>query len=300
MGRGREAVTRARAGALGPARSTACRRPCAAPATTAPRCASAWRTSASAPSTAATRPNSPTTCSRPRFDRWGVVGINIRPPALAGTPRAGRTASTPASCRVGRPERGARHRLHRCGSSTARTARRRRSRVLAAPEIDVVTITVTEKGYCHRPADGALDADASRHRPRPRQPRGAAQPAGPARAGARPAQAVARPAVTLRQLRQHPRQRRDPRRRRARARRAARRRPRRLDRRERRLPLDHGRPHRPGDHAGRPRGASSATTAIATRAVVGRRAVPPVGDRGPLRRPRAALGPRRRAASSTT
>ncbi len=30
---------------------------------------------------------------------------------------------------------------------------------LAAPQTQLVTLTVTEKGYCHRPADGALDLD---------------------------------------------------------------------------------------------------------------------------------------------
>ena len=31
--------------------------------------------------------------------------------------------------------------------------------VLASPEIDVVTLTVTEKGYCHKPSSGELDLD---------------------------------------------------------------------------------------------------------------------------------------------
>ena len=31
--------------------------------------------------------------------------------------------------------------------------------VLASPDIDVVTLTVTEKGYCHRPATGELELD---------------------------------------------------------------------------------------------------------------------------------------------
>ena len=31
--------------------------------------------------------------------------------------------------------------------------------MLASPDIDVVTLTVTEKGYCHKPSSGELDLD---------------------------------------------------------------------------------------------------------------------------------------------
>ena len=57
------------------------------------------------------------------------------------------------------------------------------SQVLVAPEdaggaarapwpiraVRIVTLTVTEKGYCHDPATGDLDEAPSRHRPRPRR-----------------------------------------------------------------------------------------------------------------------------------
>ena len=37
---------------------------------------------------------------------------------------------------------------------------------MADPKIRIVSLTVTEKGYCHDPATGELDAGASRHPPR--------------------------------------------------------------------------------------------------------------------------------------
>jgi fructuronate reductase len=91
-----------------------------------------------------------------RFDRWGVVGINIYPPRLAET--------------LGRQD-GIYTRLLRDGdhvdarvigclvavvdsqdNSDAAVS------VLEAPGVDVVTITATEKGYCHQPATGEIDA----------------------------------------------------------------------------------------------------------------------------------------------
>ena len=61
-----------------------------------------------------------------RFDRWGVVGINIRPPRLADTLGRQDGLYTRLHPRR-RPRRGPRHRLHRSPSSTARTAPSRRS-----------------------------------------------------------------------------------------------------------------------------------------------------------------------------
>ena len=210
------------------------------------------------------------------------------------TRSAGRTASTPACSAPATASRPA---------SSAASSRVVDSQagpapalaVLAAPAIDVVTLTVTEKGYCHRPAERRARPRPSRHRPRPRPPGDAAQPARPHRRGRWSCRMpIARPADHAGELRQHPRQRRHPRRRRRARSPSGAARPRRLDRRQRRLPLDHGRPHRPGDDAGRPRRRSSAAYGYRDSAVGGRRAVPPVGDRGPLRRPRAALGSRRR------
>ncbi len=89
------------------------------------------------------------------FDRWGVIGINIRPPHLADT--------------LGRQD-GVYTRLLRDGESVeARVlgcllavvdnepAGDAAVSVLASPNVDVVTITATEKGYCHQPATGMID-----------------------------------------------------------------------------------------------------------------------------------------------
>lgn len=90
-----------------------------------------------------------------RLDRWGVVGINIRPPRLADSLGA---------------QDGLYTRLLRDGDTVdARVIGCLKAVVdsedspepalatLAAPGIDVVTMTVTEKGYCHQPATGEID-----------------------------------------------------------------------------------------------------------------------------------------------
>ena len=167
--------------------------------------------------------------------------------------RAAGRALHPAAPRR-RPGRRARHRLHGRRRSTARTTPSRRSSVLASPEIDVVTLTVTEKGYCHKPASGVLDAGPSRHRPRPRQSRPSREacPASSLAALERRMQSHGRP-VTLVSCDNIPSNGGDPRQRRPGDGRQARSPACRLDRRQRRLPLDHGRPHRAGDGGGRPR-----------------------------------------------
>jgi fructuronate reductase len=92
-----------------------------------------------------------------RFGPWGVVGINLKPPRLADilspqdclytrTLRQGENAQT----RVIGSIRGVIDIGDRMTSEAAVAA-------LAAPEMRVVTLTVTEKGYCHVPASGALD-----------------------------------------------------------------------------------------------------------------------------------------------
>lgn len=91
------------------------------------------------------------------FDRWGLVGINIRPPLLAGT--------------LGR-QHGLYTRLIRQNDeveariigSIVRVVDSQDSAapaldVLASPDIEMVTMTVTEKGYCHIPSSGELDLD---------------------------------------------------------------------------------------------------------------------------------------------
>ncbi|MBZ9675666.1 mannitol dehydrogenase family protein [Mesorhizobium sp. ES1-1] len=92
-----------------------------------------------------------------RFDRWGVVGINIRPPLLADT--LGRQGGL-----YTRLIRDSQRIEARIVGSIVKVVDSQESAapaldVLAAPEIDLVTMTVTEKGYCHRPSSGELDLD---------------------------------------------------------------------------------------------------------------------------------------------
>ncbi|WP_062013712.1 mannitol dehydrogenase family protein [Aureimonas sp. AU4] len=90
-----------------------------------------------------------------RLERWGVVGINIRSPRIE-----------PALA----PQDGLYTRLLRHGeTSEARVigsllrvvdaveAPGAALDVLASDAVEVVTVTVTEKGYCHHPATGELD-----------------------------------------------------------------------------------------------------------------------------------------------
>ncbi|TPL86005.1 mannitol dehydrogenase family protein [Mesorhizobium sp. B2-3-12] len=92
-----------------------------------------------------------------KFDRWGIVGINIRPPALAGT--LGRQSGL-----YTRLIRDNDHVEARVIGSIVKVVDSMESpdpalAVLASPDIDLVTMTVTEKGYCHIPSTGALDLD---------------------------------------------------------------------------------------------------------------------------------------------
>ena len=92
-----------------------------------------------------------------RPGRYGVVGINIRPPSLADT--------------LGRQD-GLYTRLIKEGDRTqarvigsivnvvdSQVDAAPALAVLASPKIDVVTMTVTEKAYCHKPSTGMLDED---------------------------------------------------------------------------------------------------------------------------------------------
>ncbi|WP_292341940.1 mannitol dehydrogenase family protein [Mesorhizobium sp.] len=91
------------------------------------------------------------------FDHWGLVGINIRPPLLGQT--------------LGQQD-GLYTRLIRQNDevearvigSIVRVVDSQESaapalEVLSSPDIEMVTMTVTEKGYCHIPSSGALDLD---------------------------------------------------------------------------------------------------------------------------------------------
>ncbi|MET3579367.1 fructuronate reductase [Mesorhizobium robiniae] len=89
------------------------------------------------------------------FDRWGVVGINIRPPNLSQT--LGRQSGL--YTRLIREDAQVEARII---GSIVRVVDSQDSAapaldVLASADIDMVTLTVTEKGYCHVPSSGALD-----------------------------------------------------------------------------------------------------------------------------------------------
>ncbi|HWJ73203.1 MAG TPA: mannitol dehydrogenase family protein [Kaistia sp.] len=88
--------------------------------------------------------------------RWGIAGINIRPPRLTET--LGRQQGL--YTRLIREDQSVEARV--IGSIVSVTDSQESATpalaVLAAPDIDVITMTVTEKGYCHTPATGALDA----------------------------------------------------------------------------------------------------------------------------------------------
>ncbi|TGP23634.1 mannitol dehydrogenase family protein [Mesorhizobium sp. M1D.F.Ca.ET.184.01.1.1] len=89
------------------------------------------------------------------FDRWGLVGINIRPPLLGQT--LGRQGGLYTRLIRQNDEVEARViggivRVVDSQESAAPALE-----VLSSPAIEMVTMTVTEKGYCHIPSSGALD-----------------------------------------------------------------------------------------------------------------------------------------------
>lgn len=92
-----------------------------------------------------------------RFDRWGVVGINIRAPHLSDT--LGRQSGL--YTRLIREDNQVEARV--IGSIVSVVDSQDRAApaldVLASADIEMVTLTVTEKGYCHIPSSGALDVD---------------------------------------------------------------------------------------------------------------------------------------------
>lgn len=90
-----------------------------------------------------------------RFDRWGVIGINIRPPSLTET--LGRQSGL-----YTRLIRDNSHIEARVIGSILEVVDSQASaapalEILSSPDIDLVTMTVTEKGYCHIPSSGQLD-----------------------------------------------------------------------------------------------------------------------------------------------
>jgi fructuronate reductase len=86
---------------------------------------------------------------------WGIVGINVRPPELAASLGAQDGLYT-RLCRSG-SEASARVIGSILAVVDSQADPGPALAALASPAIGVVTMTVTEKSYCHRPADGALD-----------------------------------------------------------------------------------------------------------------------------------------------
>ncbi len=92
-----------------------------------------------------------------RFGDWGVIGINLRPPRLASS-LAPQDHLYTRALRAGRDTE---RRVIGClratidveDGDTAEAA----IAALASPRLSVVTMTLTEKGYCHVPATGVLD-----------------------------------------------------------------------------------------------------------------------------------------------
>jgi len=91
------------------------------------------------------------------LDRWGLVGINIRNPKLADT--LGRQSGL--YTRLKREDERVEARV--IGSFVSVVDSQESAapalKVIASPDIDVVTMTVTEKGYCHHPATGVLNLE---------------------------------------------------------------------------------------------------------------------------------------------
>ena len=88
---------------------------------------------------------------------WGITGINLRPPSLTDTLGAQGGLYTRMALdgdRVAARVMGSILKVVDSQSGPAPALQ-----VLADPAIRLVTLTVTEKGYCHRPATGALDHD---------------------------------------------------------------------------------------------------------------------------------------------
>ena len=92
-----------------------------------------------------------------RAGPWGIVGVNLRPPSLTALLRPQDGLYTRTLRDGDRAETrviGAIRRLIDAGDAAGAEDA---VAALAAPEVQVVTLTITEKGYCHVPATGRLD-----------------------------------------------------------------------------------------------------------------------------------------------
>jgi fructuronate reductase len=92
-----------------------------------------------------------------QFGPWGVIGINLRPPRLAKLLGAQDGLFTRTLRHGSRAETrviGAMRQVLDVEDAVSADAA---VATLASPAVRVITMTVTEKGYCHVPATGALD-----------------------------------------------------------------------------------------------------------------------------------------------
>jgi len=108
------------------------------------------------------------------FGCWGVVGVNLKPPRLTNSLGAQDGLFSRTLKRGHESETRVIGCLKRVidldDDANAETA----ISALAAPAIGTITMTLTEKGYCHIPATGALDrsnADLAHDLTAPAQPR---------------------------------------------------------------------------------------------------------------------------------
>jgi fructuronate reductase len=91
------------------------------------------------------------------FGAWGILGVNLKPPSLTKllAPQDGLYTRT---LREGdRSETRLIGAMRRVIDIEDASSASKAIAALAAPEIEVITMTLTEKGYCHAPATGALD-----------------------------------------------------------------------------------------------------------------------------------------------
>ena len=94
-----------------------------------------------------------------RFGRWGVLGVNLMAPSLTDL-------LAPQDCLYSRTLRQDEHAetriigaLRQVIDVKDKASAEAAIAALGGPEISVMTITVTEKGYCLTPSTGALDFD---------------------------------------------------------------------------------------------------------------------------------------------
>ena len=92
-----------------------------------------------------------------RMARWGVVGINIRPPRLADSLGVQDGLYTATLRQGDKAETRVIGSIRRVIDVESASALDDAVATLAGPDVDVVTMTLTEKGYCHVPATGRLD-----------------------------------------------------------------------------------------------------------------------------------------------